>query len=576
VTSSLSQREVLFLSVADLTASDKILNMLDALDLKYVGQVLAQPRERFMSIRGVGERTVSALVTLMNNQGLRLGDSPQEWAELASSEFESQYAKEIRRARRAHATQDVRVESIEADIARLLRDVKVERDRAIIRSRYGWAGGAPRTLQEVADEFGPLTRERVRQICDRFEERLSRRRVHIPCVKRALKVIEDALPATEDTLISAISRAGIDNKCSIDGLVNSARLAGMKTSVEKANAPFDDIWVREGASELAKQAASIARRQMSAQGAATLEQIADELQREFGYEVEADGIAAVVSRQEKFVRFDEYPGWFWFETPRNRLINVLKKIFAVAKRLDVSEVRSAVQRFRRFDGFAPPQRVLVGLANVLPEFTVDENVISRAEGVSTDDWIEGTEAIIAKVMREAGGILDRISLSNKCIALGRNEITFNIYLHATPILQNLGKGVFALIGNSFDENAIAQHQLAGGIKPIVDYGWKSDGRLRISYRVTEHMRYTGFFPIPAQIAEYIGVGEYKFVDGEKVDIGLLKTSKSQAWGLKSLFRRVGGEPGDLFDLSFDLTGKVAEVGFGVSLEAQRQPVQERA
>ena len=38
-----------------------------------------------------------------------------------------------------------------------------ERERAVVRLRYGLADGEPRTLEEVGRAFG-VTRERVRQI----------------------------------------------------------------------------------------------------------------------------------------------------------------------------------------------------------------------------------------------------------------------------------------------------------------------------------------------------------------------------------------------------------------------------
>lgn len=73
------------------------------------------------------------------------------------------------------------------DLRRMVADVvnrrvPGERDRAIIRQRWGLDGEPPRTLQEVGDTFG-VTRERIRQI----EVRVLRR------VREAMAGVQDGV-----------------------------------------------------------------------------------------------------------------------------------------------------------------------------------------------------------------------------------------------------------------------------------------------------------------------------------------------------------------------------------------------
>ena len=104
---------------------------------------------------------------------------------------------------------------------------------------------------------------------------------------------------------------------------------------------------------------------MSASGIVNFERVADENEREATTPVSTEFVREVVSTEEYFELLDENVGWFWFPTARNRLINTLKKVFSVADRVHVSEVRLAIQRVRRFNGFAPPQRVLLKFASTL-------------------------------------------------------------------------------------------------------------------------------------------------------------------------------------------------------------------
>ena len=273
-------------------------------------------------------------------------------------------------------------------------------------------------------------------------------------------------------------------------------------------------------------------------------------------------VQTVVEAQPQCRILDPLSGWFWFHTSRNRLINVLRKIFSVADRVHVSEVRLAIQRFRRLNGFAPPQRVILSFCDLLPEFDVDESFIFRAPGVSTDGWIEGVDQLFAAVLSENGGVLDRIKLEEECLKRGMNIHTFTIYLHASPVLLKLGRGVFGLVGADTTADQIALMELKrSNFNAVSNYEWLAGGALRIDYRVTDNMLYTGFFPVPGPICEYLE-GPYGLVNTDGETLGTLKTKKQIGWSLKRLFRSRGGDMGDPFSLTFNLTDKIAIIEFG--------------
>jgi RNA polymerase primary sigma factor len=54
-------------------------------------------------------------------------------------------------------------EMLREDLERLMRDVLTEREREVMRMRYGFVDGIPKTLEEVGKAFN-VTRERIRQI----------------------------------------------------------------------------------------------------------------------------------------------------------------------------------------------------------------------------------------------------------------------------------------------------------------------------------------------------------------------------------------------------------------------------
>ena len=318
----------------------------------------------------------------------------------------------------------------------------------------------------------------------------------------------------------------------------------------------------EGNTKLPSSILTLARKEVSTNGIVTFDRVADNVERETNKRVLPDFVRQIVITEDGFELLDENSGWFWFPTSRNRLINTLRKFFSVADRIHVSEVRLAIQRVRRLNGFAPPQRVLLRLAEALPDFERDGSFIERAKGVSPENWIGGAELIFATVLREHGGLLDRITLEKECREKGMNEHTFAVYLHGSPVMLKLGRGVFGLVGTDATAGEISDHEMEiPNVKPISEFGWTSDGYIRIQYRVTDSMLYTGFFPIPAQICEYLE-GQFDLVGEENETLTCIKTKGNNAWSLKKLFRGMGGDIGDPFSLTFDPEKRRAIISFG--------------
>ena len=542
----------------------KVLKLAEKLRITYVGQLISLRKEDVLEERGFGRVTLARLRHLLAPLGLDLGTQLPWWQNLTTEELESVFASEIRSAQLKRATARISPESryLEDEMTALCAVVPKKRNRDIVARRFGLDGLSPATLQEIGDREG-LTRERVRQIASSVERRVRQKLWAMPMLDRALKLITNHSPASESTLIRLL----IDTKVCrgdfrIAGICAAAALTDRTVPVAACHDDYADLWVGRSIDlGLPKQISRRARRDMSASGLVSLEGLSDEFERLCRKPVSREFVGDVVSRESGFRMLDESSGWFWFPTPRNRLENTIKKFFAVAARLHVSEVRQQLKRMRRLNGFAPPQKVLLEFARCLPDFDVEGEFISRKPDSNSDAWIEGTERMLAEVLQRHGGVLDRISLEQECLARGMNEHTFMIFLHGSPLMVNLGKGAFALVGYEANPEQIEARQLPRErFREISEYGWQPDGRLRVAFRLSSNTLYTGFFSLPPPISEYVQ-GEFNLVSIEGVDIGRIRIKGNVGWSLRKLFRRQGGEPGDPFTLMFNLQSKSAVISF---------------
>jgi len=102
---------------------------------------------------------------------------------------------------------------------------------------------------------------------------------------------------------------------------------------------------------------------------------------------------------------------------------------------------------------------------------------------------------------------------------------------------------------------------------LADYGWLPDGRIFVSYELSEGSLSNGIVSVPAAMKSYLQ-GEFRLLIADGQSAGRLVVKDTQAWGLGPFFRRRGGEPGDLFQVVFDMRQRVASVSLPEDREGE--------
>ena len=108
-----------------------------------VGEVMGLPKERFQEIMKIAQEPVSLETPIGEEEDSHLGDFIQD--ESIPTPVEA-------------TNQTLLHEQLDEVVSTL-----TEREQRVIKLRFGWDDGRPRTLEEVGKEFN-VTRERIRQI----------------------------------------------------------------------------------------------------------------------------------------------------------------------------------------------------------------------------------------------------------------------------------------------------------------------------------------------------------------------------------------------------------------------------
>ena len=459
---------------------------------------------------------------------------------------------------------------LEDELGELLSFEPRPRNRELAAAYFGWAGKGTHTLEEVGSWYG-MTRERVRQITQRLVETLKAKRPYLPVLDRVLQAIADEIPCSVGRIESMLaernlSRAGFR----FGGVISAAEMTDRCCPFVIEDADGMQYAVPCEQEGVAKTVLQLARKSISRWGAATIEDIAAQVSEDVNQDISTKFVKAVLCTQPGFSWLDEPSGWFWLKsTTRNALLNQIRKVIAVAPRVHISELRAGVSRPHRREGFAPPQRVLIALCAQAGGYDIEGDSVLARPPLNHREVLSDTESIIVDVLCEHGPVMRKPKLEELCLRKGLHRDSFSIHLTYSPVIARYAPGVYGLRGAQVPPGlAESMVQLRRKTRVLADYGWLPDGRIFVSYKLSEGCLSNGIVSVPSGMRSYLQ-GEFKLLIADGQSAGRLAVKDNSAWGLGPFFRRRGGEPGDHFQIIFDTKQRLASVHLGETMDDEK-------
>lgn len=459
----------------------------------------------------------------------------------------------------------LRVEVLETELGDIVTSATTSPRNAQLVARYfGFDGRGVQTLQCVGDEYG-LTRERVRQICDGAVHLWSTTRPFVPKLQMALTLVKSRMSATETGVEARLIEAGITRgPFRTSGLFKAAQLFQLKAPITEEEFQSTLLSGRSGEAIKAR-IVQVARKAVSFWGVTTAVFVQEKLREQSEYEVPLDAEVEVLSAEHDFVWLAQDAGWFWLQDePRNHLITRIKKIMAVCARLDVTELRAAISRDPRTHGFAPPKRILLALCSNLPFCAVNDNEITRAVVLDPRRILADREYSVYSVLAEHGPLMYSSDFEAACFAKGINRHTVTALKTHSPIVARFAPSIYGLRGAVFAPGLLASMMARMPVLSRVtqDYGWTSDGKPWIAYRVSRGMLNAGVLNIPSGMKRFLR-GRFAYPRPEDgSEGGAIVVDARRAWGIGPFLRHQSVEPGDTLVILFDITAHRAEIRMG--------------
>lgn len=443
--------------------------------------------------------------------------------------------------------------TVDEEIRDVVSHLSSNRDLEIFLMRYGLGGGREKSLEETGKYFG-LTRERIRQLCSKVESRLVNYN-YLPATDRALGIAASEVPTSAASIEERFREQGLT---SIDLRIENLLVFG---SFNLRNVDFSicrvhgqRILVRQNAGSAPSRIMSVARRLIEHWGVARLLDINSVFEDDS--DVTPDIIRSIVCSQSDFHWLDEEEEWFWLSTVgRNRVFNQLRKIFSVANRVHVSELRKGIRRHYRMDGVAPPLKILRQFCRQHPDLVIDEDYVSATNKFNYEEILSDVECTMVRVLLNNSSLMSRERFEEECIAAGLSRSTFFMYLANSPVIERYAKGVYGLIGATVTASRVSE--LKPNFRPgkvIQDFGWKDANRIWIVYKLSPSTIQSGLFGIPAALGEFVN-GSFSLHSSNK---------KAAIFGQTLDYPNHSSEftdrmPGDLIALVFNLVDRTLQL-----------------
>jgi hypothetical protein len=346
---------------------------------------------------------------------------------------------------------------LEAELADIAERAEPGRTAGLAVRHWGWDGRGGATLEVTGREFGRITRERVRQLCERLAERLREPTPATPALDRALVLAAHAAPTTAHDLARRLADERVAARpFDPAGLLTAAAVLGREPTFtletvkdvrvvlpDPPDPSSDTIAVIAAVVDTAR---AIVRRA----GAARVSEVTGRVAADLAVWVEDDLVTAVVSEPDDFVWLERRTGWFYLPSvAKNAVASRVAKVLSVAGRIRLTDLHAGIRRDERMREFVMPEYILGELCERLPGVRLEGDTVIADPRRAPEDVLEHTELSLFLALVNAGGEADRHDLESACLAGGMKASSFNNRIAYSPIIADLGHGRYGLRGRDY-------------------------------------------------------------------------------------------------------------------------------
>jgi hypothetical protein len=378
-----------------------------------------------------------------------------------------------------------------------------ERWASVCRSRWGWDGRGPKTLEETGREFG-LTRERIRQILKKSERRTRDISAYLPTAEAVVVLLKElggaayesdlAVVAAEHGLVNSDLEVGALESLSQLGFISEKTIRRFHSGGEAVLSLGE-----QDTTELQRIEAAT-RRILGRRGIAAIAEVVASLEAD-QIPVSEGEVRAHIERMQGV----EYIGarrFFWRpEDPDSAFVRRLEKPLVVLGSQMPHALGRVLRRGSRNQTYGPviTRAVLAEALARSPFFRQVDDDRWAWSGPTRPVPLGIAEAPLVELLRSDGPALAFAEIRSRLIDI--EGVTLALALSHSPLVERVSHAVYALTGTALlpgdveEARRRARNQVPA--VQLVDSGWEG-GAVVVRWDVIDRRLWNGVLNVPTR------------------------------------------------------------------------------
>lgn len=526
---------------------------------------LHQNISKLNELNNLGIRSIEEIkITIRKFISLPIGINISDWAKIKSSQH-IKFEKKLSKYDEIDNEQEFgKFDYLDDEILQLMKKIDFNR-QDVVDFYYGLDGTGLKTLQATGEKFN-VTRERIRQINLQYLRLIKKRNIKglinlvkieeildkitpISCVNFEKYLIENKYVRKRILTPTILSLLELFLKSKKFILLNQKKIIDQKDHLKYSK--FKNFFRGSNINKF---------------GLININSISKKFNLSIGQ------INDLLKFQEDISILDNK--WIYdSDKVRNRLFNILQKVFNISAKINKFEIIKAIKRMRRIE--TPSiEGVISYCAKELNanydgvEITVPVENISNHFFNSSIKIHSGIEISIIECFKN-DKILTYRQLVSKLIDKGENENSSNQYVSGnTPVIIKVFPGCYSLVGTKLNPGEAEEFYQANkdkGNKIITEYDWNEDGSIWVGYEINQQTKDKRNFKISNSIFDLLK-GDY-IVKGKSHEIKINKQKYISKLGNNLIENKL--KTGDDIIFTFNPNNRYVEIEIGQNLMKEK-------
>ena len=469
----------------------RILNICKNLNLTYLGDLHQEKKSTLLTIHNSGAKSVRRIFEVLNKFIiLPLGEIIEDWNETKSLHKDKYLALLKNKINEENKQEFQNVEFLDDEIQVFNKKIRLnERHQNIINYHYGLDGSGIKTLQVTGDKFG-ITRERVRQIAKKYLKKVEEK--NFASFNILLK-INEVLKQNIPIRATSFERLLLNKK-----LVRKRFTSSTILSLIKHYAKLNDFLIYDNKqiidSKIKPTYKNILRffesRNINNHGIININYASKKLKLKSSQLIDFLKIRTDLTIINDTWVYDN-------NKTRNRLYNLLQKIFNVNSRVNRFQIFDAIKRNRRInipnlDAIILYCKRELGANENGADLIIPKNMISDHYYNSSRKVLSDVDLKIINCFKNEK-IITYKKLVSKLLDQDVPIATAGIYASSnTPVIIKVRPMCYSLVGTEFypgeKDEFYQKAKKVKGEKIISDYDHNPDGSIWVYYEINSATR----------------------------------------------------------------------------------------